>query len=208
MGFKDSLIGMVSDFVELKRNPEFRSKTDISSSQSTSSIPLNSANRRHSLSITVGTVEATPEKAIRQRTFSVSTEAGKLKDRRDSSDSTSLKVEPSMEEEGARYAGKGRRASEPLNFVPVNWNTARSKQSRNLLGKSKRRPLVASSSLEDSSISHKSPPRLCLPTSQEGGNSLGYEEDSPPRSPVLQCSKTHTANSTAHLLKKTGRRRK
>ncbi|KAI6213803.1 hypothetical protein M3Y94_00194800 [Aphelenchoides besseyi] len=60
MGFKDALISMMSDFVEQKRNPEFRSKTDISSKGTKSGEIDYPAGfnrvRRHSLNITVGTL--------------------------------------------------------------------------------------------------------------------------------------------------------
>ncbi|KAH7698798.1 hypothetical protein AAVH_34104, partial [Aphelenchoides avenae] len=95
MGIKDSLITMMGDFVELKRNPEFRSKTDVAAGTSSGLPPGFKPGRRHSLNITVGT-EAPPDKAVRQRTFSVATidPADLDRSRRSSSDTMSLK-EPS-----------------------------------------------------------------------------------------------------------------
>lgn len=57
MGIKDSLITMMGDFVELKRNPEFRSKTDVTAAGTSGGLPPGfKPGRRHSLNITVGTV--------------------------------------------------------------------------------------------------------------------------------------------------------
>ncbi|KAI6186857.1 hypothetical protein M3Y98_00178800 [Aphelenchoides besseyi] len=74
MGFKDTLISMMSDFVEQKRNPEFRSKTDISGKGNKSGEIDYPAGfnrvRRHSLNITVGTDSPT-DQAVRQRTYSI-----------------------------------------------------------------------------------------------------------------------------------------
>jgi hypothetical protein len=48
---KNKKVTLMSEFVELRRNPEFRSKTDLSTEN-----PINSINRRHSVQITCGTV--------------------------------------------------------------------------------------------------------------------------------------------------------
>ena len=64
MGIKDSLVSMMGEFVELRRNPEFRSKTDLavdhrrqkSDEEEPSRPSFASNNRRHSLQITCGTV--------------------------------------------------------------------------------------------------------------------------------------------------------
>lgn len=57
MGFKESILALVGDFVDQRRNPEFKSRSDLSSAGSFEKLdrPI-SRNRRHSLSITVGTV--------------------------------------------------------------------------------------------------------------------------------------------------------
>lgn len=57
MGFKDSMLAMLGDFVELKRNPDFRSKTDLSTNSKTDGVEyppgFQPRVRRHSLNITV-----------------------------------------------------------------------------------------------------------------------------------------------------------
>jgi hypothetical protein len=57
MGFKESLLAMMGDFVEQKRNPDFRSKSDISTkSDADYPVGFQPRVRRHSLQITTGTV--------------------------------------------------------------------------------------------------------------------------------------------------------
>ncbi|CAD5224330.1 unnamed protein product [Bursaphelenchus okinawaensis] len=72
MGFKDAIVSLVGDFVEIRRNPEFRSRTELSASPDEAdeirAIRRNQ-DRRHSLNITVGTSGASNEHVIRQRTF-------------------------------------------------------------------------------------------------------------------------------------------
>uniref|UniRef100_A0AC34QRZ4 Uncharacterized protein n=1 Tax=Panagrolaimus sp. JU765 TaxID=591449 RepID=A0AC34QRZ4_9BILA len=72
MGLKDSLIEMMGDFVQINRNPEFRSKTELSSAGPSDGKPVQHLHhRRHSLNITVGT-QGPPETVVRTRTYSVS----------------------------------------------------------------------------------------------------------------------------------------
>lgn len=57
MGFKDSILSIMTDFVEQKRNPEFRSKSDLSTKSEVDYPPgFQPRVRRHSLNITCGTV--------------------------------------------------------------------------------------------------------------------------------------------------------
>jgi hypothetical protein len=77
MGLKDAMIGMIGDFVQMKRNPEFRSKNELNKDAGTSGslgVP-NHGQRRHSLNITVG-IEGPPEAFVRPRTYSVSSRDG------------------------------------------------------------------------------------------------------------------------------------
>jgi hypothetical protein len=77
MGLKDAMIGMIGDFVQMKRNPEFRSKNELNKDAGTSGslgVP-NHGQRRHSLQITVG-IEGPPEAFVRPRTYSVSSRDG------------------------------------------------------------------------------------------------------------------------------------
>jgi hypothetical protein len=74
MGLKDAMINLVGDFVQMNRNPEFRSKNELNKAGTSGGsgnlgIP-NGAERRHSLSITVG-AEGPPETFVRNRTYSV-----------------------------------------------------------------------------------------------------------------------------------------
>ncbi|KAI1711441.1 hypothetical protein Ddc_12887 [Ditylenchus destructor] len=182
MGFKDSMIAMMGDFVEGKRNPEFRSRTDIATPDA--SMPTFRRDRRHSLNITVGTAEAEsiPERTIRQRTFSVKTEIpmnfGDSR-RRDSSDSASLKDSAlSGASDIPRY--NMRRASEPFNFVP-RWGSNKKKQ-RGLLG--------PPSQTEGKSSSYRHSPVRRTTSHSPTPDVLEEVEDveSPPRSPLFKGS--------------------
>ncbi|TKR86423.1 hypothetical protein L596_011018 [Steinernema carpocapsae] len=64
MKLRDSLVNMLGDFVQMNKNPEFRSKTDVSAPSSSPS-GFN-GNRRHSLNITVG-AQGPPESLIHHR---------------------------------------------------------------------------------------------------------------------------------------------
>uniref|UniRef100_A0A7E4V5D8 Sterile alpha and TIR motif-containing protein 1 n=1 Tax=Panagrellus redivivus TaxID=6233 RepID=A0A7E4V5D8_PANRE len=73
MGLKDSLIGLMGDFVQLNRNPEFRSKNELNAAGTSGGPPANyRKDRRHSLNITVG-AQGPPDTFVRPRTYSVST---------------------------------------------------------------------------------------------------------------------------------------
>ncbi|CAD5232249.1 unnamed protein product [Bursaphelenchus xylophilus] len=71
MGFKDAIVSLVGDFVELRRNPEFRSRNELATTpvDENDDSQLFRRNRRHSLNITVGTSGPTTEHLIRQRIF-------------------------------------------------------------------------------------------------------------------------------------------
>lgn len=71
MGLKDSLAHMVTDFVQLRRNPEFQSKTELD--EQSHKTKLTTANRRHSLQITCGTQDPAPDSCVHQRTYSLRT---------------------------------------------------------------------------------------------------------------------------------------
>ncbi|KAI6218667.1 hypothetical protein M3Y99_01695200 [Aphelenchoides fujianensis] len=115
MGFKDAFISMVGDFVQANKNPEFRSKSDLSTASGTKSNDANprpfSRVRRHSLNITVGT-DSPAEQAVRQRTFSVRTAPA----RRNTilPEATPRKPEAAAEEPLGAYR-TARRFSEPFN---------------------------------------------------------------------------------------------
>uniref|UniRef100_A0AC35UEP2 Uncharacterized protein n=1 Tax=Rhabditophanes sp. KR3021 TaxID=114890 RepID=A0AC35UEP2_9BILA len=88
MGVKDSLVAMLGDFVQMNKNPEYRSKTDLS--QSITSLNKTEKNpvvseivrseidtdsiRRHSISIHVGS-DGPTDAVVRHRTYSVSNRA-------------------------------------------------------------------------------------------------------------------------------------
>lgn len=57
MNLKDSLITMIGDFVQLKRNPEFCSKSELYTSDSPSIKSNSNHNRRFSLNINVKNVK-------------------------------------------------------------------------------------------------------------------------------------------------------
>lgn len=75
MGLKDSLASMVTDYVQLRKNPEFRSKSDLDekTSRKTNSSATGASNRRHSLQITCGTQDPRPDACVHQRTYSLRT---------------------------------------------------------------------------------------------------------------------------------------
>uniref|UniRef100_A0A914DZM1 Uncharacterized protein n=1 Tax=Acrobeloides nanus TaxID=290746 RepID=A0A914DZM1_9BILA len=59
---------MVGDFVQMNKNPEFRSKTELSTIPGTSAAKqLRSGGRRQSLNITVGTAGPPPPETVRGR---------------------------------------------------------------------------------------------------------------------------------------------
>ncbi|KAK0411168.1 hypothetical protein QR680_005524 [Steinernema hermaphroditum] len=99
MRFKESLVQMMGDFVNMNKNPEFRSKSDVSSAQPTAPAGFNGA-RRHSLNITVG-AEGPPESLIHHR-HSVcpellrNPEAGRLETRREVPYSVRRQSEPAI----------------------------------------------------------------------------------------------------------------
>jgi len=71
MGLKDSLLGMMGDFVQMNKNPEFRSKTEISKAGTSDNLNVpNLKQRRHSLNITVG-AQGPPDTFVRPRTYSI-----------------------------------------------------------------------------------------------------------------------------------------
>ncbi|KAF7638378.1 hypothetical protein Mgra_00002061 [Meloidogyne graminicola] len=128
MGIKDSLVSLVGDFVELQRNPEFKSKSDLSKE-----VLFNPIDRRHSIQITCGTKEEkTP---IHQRTYSAQLNNQNNNHRRQRSE---VLINP-LEELSFQLSNKQkeRRISEPFISLPnnlriINQNEYRKKQ-RSLL---------------------------------------------------------------------------
>jgi hypothetical protein len=134
MKWRDSL-AMLGEFVELRRNPEFHSRTSLSSSPplpttTTTAHGPPSRQRRHSVNITVGT-EDTAENTIHPRTYSLSRSSRPA----DASDDTvSLNLPQGDMQQLTRshhhhhhrldaYLKAGRRSSEPLHIgFPLRWS--------------------------------------------------------------------------------------
>ncbi|KAE9553125.1 hypothetical protein FO519_003678 [Halicephalobus sp. NKZ332] len=112
MGLKDSLIGMMGDFVQMNRNPEFRSKTELSKAGTSDNLSVpNLQQRRHSLNITVG-AQGPPDTFVRPRTYSI-------KSRKEDVNSS----EKNSEDEQKKQSTKNRRFSAPcaLKAPPPNF---------------------------------------------------------------------------------------
>ncbi|KAI6189654.1 hypothetical protein M3Y97_00032000 [Aphelenchoides bicaudatus] len=160
MGFKDSILSMMNDFVELKRNPDFRSKTDLSSNAKSDGVDyppgFQPRVRRHSLNITV--TKNSGDRDIRQRTFSVRAPQMRRNTITPEAPTNTKGSSPTNEvvEEAANYARSARRFSEPFNARSKEFQPApvRRTTNRNLLSD---RPQLSSEE-SDSDTSERQTP--------------------------------------------------
>uniref|UniRef100_A0A1I8B8T4 Uncharacterized protein n=1 Tax=Meloidogyne hapla TaxID=6305 RepID=A0A1I8B8T4_MELHA len=167
-------VSLMGDFVHLQRNPEFRSKTDLSNE-----VLFNPLNRRHSVQITCGTQEEKPP--IHQRTFSAQLNDLKHNHRRQRSEAL-MKTNSNNFEEPSQLLKrqKQRRVSEPLNFLPlpniIN-NSGNNGSGRKRLSPIKCQSFDCSSSIEQQQLDAKINDLQsisqsdCIPYSLEGRSS-------------------------------------
>jgi len=154
MGLKDSLLGMMGDFVQMNKNPEFRSKTEISKAGTSDNLNVpNLKQRRHSLNITVG-AQGPPDTFVRPRTYSIKV---KKEDR-------GSPIEKS-EEQGKKETVNARRFSAP----PGHFNYHLDSSKKNALKKQKSLEKSESDSSDSENDIQK---RKMIPI--RGGSSGGY----------------------------------